>query len=146
MNSSTVSAEVELRLVVRDGAEDLIVPLMAGLSYSKDDPYAVSIGFHVGLEEPVEWTFARDLLSQGTAGAAGEGDVKIWPSVDSRGGFQGVVANIEISSPHGEASFEVPVRDVADFLQRTYDLVPEGKESRHVNLDEELADLLREAR
>lgn len=145
MNSSTISAEVELRLVVPDETEELVVPLMAGLSYSKDDPYAVSIGFHVGLDEPVEWTFARDLLSMGTEAAAGEGDVKIWPSVDSRAGFQGIVANIEISSPHGEASFEAPVLDVIDFLRRTYEIVPEGKESEYVDIDAELADLLREA-
>lgn len=145
MNSSTVSAEVELRLVVQDDTEELVVPLMAALSYSADDPYAVRVGFHVGLDEPVEWTFGRDLLSAGTEGAAGEGDVRIWPSVNSRGGLGGVVANIEISSPHGEASFEAPVRDIIGFLQRTYDIVPEGKESKHVNLDAELADLLREA-
>ncbi|MCL2585104.1 MAG: SsgA family sporulation/cell division regulator [Streptosporangiales bacterium] len=146
MNGSTVSAEVELRLVVRDDAEDLIVPLVAGLSYSSGDPYAVSIGFHVGLDEPVEWTFARDLLSAGMSAAAGEGDVKICPSVNSRGGFTGVVANIEISSPHGAASFEAPVRDVTDFLQRTYEVVPEGQEGKHVDVDAELADLLRETR
>lgn len=146
MKNSTVSAEVELRLVVQDDTEELVVPLTAGLSYSSGDPYAVSIGFHVGLDEPVEWTFGRDLLAAGTTGAAGEGDVKIWPSVNSRGGFAGIVANIQISSPHGQASFEAPVRALADFLQRTYDAVPEGRESAYVNIDEELADLLREAR
>lgn len=146
MNGSTVSAEVELRLVVPDDTEELVVPLMAGLSYAKDDPYAVSIGFHVGLEEPVEWTFGRDLLSAGTTGPAGEGDVRIWPSAESRGGFTGVVANIQISSPHGQASFEAPVRDVIDFLRRTYDAVPEGREGKYVDVDAELAELLREAR
>lgn len=146
MNSSTVSTKVELRLVVRDDTEDLVVPLVAGLSYSKDDPYAVTVAFHVGLDEPVEWTFGRELLSLGTTGAAGEGDVKIWPSVNSRGGFQGVVVNVEISSPHGEASFEAPVRDVISFLQDTYEVVPEGREGKYVNVDAELADLLREAR
>ncbi|MBO0821844.1 MAG: SsgA family sporulation/cell division regulator, partial [Nocardiopsaceae bacterium] len=69
-NSDTVSAELALRLVVQ---EDTIVPLMASAFYTADDPYAVRIAFHVGLDEPVEWTFARELLAEGVTGAAGLG-------------------------------------------------------------------------
>ena len=60
-NSRTeVSAELGLGLA---GPEHTIVPLMASLSYSCHDPYAVTIAFHVGTDEPVEWTLARDLLA-----------------------------------------------------------------------------------
>jgi len=61
-NSSrtAVSAELGLGLV---GPEQTIVPLMASLSYSCQDPYAVKIAFHIGTDEPVEWTLARDLLT-----------------------------------------------------------------------------------
>ena len=50
-SSSTVSAEVGLRLVT---TPQTIVPLTGSLFYSRQDPYAVRIAFHVGLEEPVE--------------------------------------------------------------------------------------------
>src|SRR5258708_26362580 len=51
MNSRTVSAELGLRLVV---PQQTIVPLVASLYYSSDDPYAIPIPFHVGLDEPVD--------------------------------------------------------------------------------------------
>ena len=61
MNSSnTVAAELGLRLVVpeHDG-----VPLTASLHYRAEDPYAIRMAFHVGMDEPVEWIFARALLA-----------------------------------------------------------------------------------
>ena len=63
MNSiNTVAAELGLRLVVpeHDG-----VPLTASLHYRAEDPYAIRMAFHVGMDEPVEWIFARDLLAGG---------------------------------------------------------------------------------
>ena len=78
MNSSSmVSAEVELRLIA---SPQTTVPLTGSLFYSRQDPYAVRLAFHVGLEEPVEWIFARDLLSQGIHGRQGIGDVQVRPS------------------------------------------------------------------
>ena len=45
MNSSvTVSAELGLNLVVPDHGA---VPLVASLSYSAEDPYAIRMAFHV---------------------------------------------------------------------------------------------------
>jgi len=142
-SSSTVSAEVGLRLVV---PQQTIVPLVASLYYSREDPYAIRIAFHVGLDEPVEWIFARDLLSLGIEGREGQGgDVHVWPSAGSEGGAPGSVLNIELSSPFGQAHFEAPVKDISDFLSRTYELVPAGDESDHVDVEAELTDLLRQA-
>jgi len=76
MNSRTVSAELGLRLVV---PQQTIVPLVASLYYSSDDPYAIRIAFHVGLDEPVEWIFARDLLAAGALAREGLGDVRCGP-------------------------------------------------------------------
>jgi Streptomyces sporulation and cell division protein, SsgA len=130
----TVTAEIFLLL-------DLPLrqaPLTASLHYSAGDPYAVMIAFHVGQDEPVEWILARDLLAGGTKGPEGIGDVRIWPgdSADARG-----VLNIELSSPFGQARFEAPAADVAAFLARTYQLVPEGSETDHVDIDAELFSL-----
>src|SRR5215467_10091040 len=115
-SSSTVSAELGLRLVV---PQQTIVPLMASLYYSSEDPYAIRIAFHVGLDEPVEWIFARDLLALGIEKREGLGDVQVWPS-DGIEGAPGSVLNIELSSPFGQARFEAPAKEISDFLRRTY--------------------------
>jgi hypothetical protein len=141
-SSSTVSAELGLRLVV---PQQTIVPLMASLYYSREDPYAIRIAFHVGLDEPVEWIFARDLLSMGIESREGLGDVQVWPSAGTEGGAPDSVLNLELSSPFGQAHFEAPVKDVSDFLDKTYQLVAAGHESDHVNVEAELTDLLRQA-
>jgi hypothetical protein len=141
-SSSTVSAELGLRLVV---PQQTIVPLVASLFYSKEDPYAIRIAFHVGLDEPVEWIFARDLLSMGIEGREGLGDVVVWPSAGSEGGAPDSVLNLELSSPFGQAHFEAPIKEISDFLRRTYELVPAGEETDFVNVEAELTDLLRPA-
>ncbi|HEY0936062.1 MAG TPA: SsgA family sporulation/cell division regulator [Trebonia sp.] len=142
-SSSTVSAELGLRLVV---PQQTIVPLVASLYFSKEDPYAIRIAFHVGLDEPVEWIFARELLSRGVESREGLGDVVVWPSAGSADGKPGDVLNIELSSPFGQAHFEAPIKEVSDFLKRTYAVVPAGEETDFVNVESELADLLRKAR
>ncbi len=141
-SSSTVSAELGLRLVV---PQQTIVPLMASLFYSREDPYAIRIAFHVGLDEPVEWIFARDLLAMGIEDREGLGDVQVWPSAGTEGGEPGSVLNLELSSPFGQAHFEAPVKDVADFLRKTYQIVAVGEEGDHVDVEAELNDLLRQA-
>ena len=128
--SRTVSAEIGIRLL----APGTVVPLIATLSYSDDDPYAVRVTFHAGHEEPVEWVFARDLLRAGTLGRAGAGDVQAWPCDG------GQALRIRLSSPFGEAVFEATAADVTGFLDRAAALVPEGGED--VDVDAELAALL----
>jgi len=142
MDSSTVSAELGVRLVLPDQAA---VPLAASIAYSREDPYAVHIAFHVGLDEPIEWTFARDLLSAGIEEREGLGDVTVWLSAGSDSGGPGSVLNLELSSPFGRAHFEVPARSISDFLRRTYRLVPDGEESEHIDVEAGLKDLLRQA-
>ena len=144
MNSSTtVTAELGIRLVVPE--EEAVVPLTAGLHYSAEDPYAIRVSFNVGLDEPVEWTFGRDLLCEGIEGPVGLGDVRVTPSDAPADEFDEEVLNIEIFSPYGQARFEAPVWDVAEFLSRTYLIVPEGAESDHIDMDGELTEILRDA-
>jgi Streptomyces sporulation and cell division protein, SsgA len=144
--STTVSAELGLRLVA---AEQTVVPLAASLYYSGSDPYAIRMAFHVGASEPVEWIFARDLLAEGLMTPEGDGDVRVWPSLETgpageEGGGFGVL-NIELSSPFGEALFEAPSEAITDFLNRTYHIVPMGKESDVIDFDAELNGLLWQA-
>jgi Streptomyces sporulation and cell division protein, SsgA len=154
-SSTTISAELGLKLVV---PQQTIVPLVASMYYSGSDPYAVRMAFHVGTDEPVEWIFARDLLAAGVESRQGEGDVQVWPSAsaaetgeldvigapESRG-IPGKVLNIELSSPFGQAHFEAPAEAMSAFLQRTYQIVPAGQEGRHIDIETELNDLLRNA-
>jgi hypothetical protein len=136
MNSSdTVSAELGLSLVV---PEHGAVPLVASLYYSAEDPYAIRMAFHVGMDEPVEWIFARDLLAVGLEGPAGEGDVQVWPGEEH--GEE--VLNLALSSPFGEAHFEAPLSATAEFLQRTFEVIPAGLEIDFIDLDSELNELL----
>ena len=147
MNSSTtVSAELGLRLVAD---EQTIVPLVASLNYSGSDPYAIRMAFHVGADEPVEWIFARDLLADGLMTPEGDGDVRVWPSLetdpdDEEQGDRSIL-NIELSSPFGEAHFEAPADAIASFLDRTYRIVPMGRETDVIDFDAELNGLLWQA-
>jgi hypothetical protein len=138
----TVSAVLGLQPVAH---QQTIKPLAARFSYSREDPYAVRIVFGAGRSKPVEWTFARDLLSMGIERREGLGDVTVWPSAGSESGAPCSVLNIEISSPSGQAHFEASVREISDFLRDTYQLVPAGEESGHVDVEAELTDLLRRA-
>ncbi|MDA0565143.1 SsgA family sporulation/cell division regulator [Streptomonospora sp. S1-112] len=133
MNSSgtTATAELGLRLVVPDRTA---VPLVARLDYTADDPYAIKVAFHTGEDEPVEWIFARELLTVGIVRAAGEGDVRVWPEA----GNGERTVNIALSSPFGQAQFDAPVSPLAEFLHRTYEIVPAGHEGEFVNLDAEI--------
>ena len=134
MNSSTtVSAQLGLRLVVPDRTT---VPLLAGLEYAADDPYAIRMAFYVGDDEPVEWIFARELLTVGIVRRVGDGDVQVWPGSDDG------TLHIALSSPFGDALFEVPLPELADFLHRTYQAVPAGEESEFIDIDAELENLL----
>jgi len=138
MNSVTVSAELGLSLVV---PEHGAVPLVASLDYCADDPYAIKMSFHVGADEPVEWIFGRELLAAGIEAPTGEGDVQVWPD-DTEGAD---ILNIALSSPFGEAHFEAPLSDTAEFLKSTYGIVPAGAEGDFIDLDSELDDMLWQA-
>ena len=138
--SMTVTADLQLRLVVPGSAA---LPVRAVVRYDVLDPYAVSVAFHTGPADRdggdvVEWTFARQLLTDGVATPVGEGDVQVWPS--SNGGAPGVC--LALSSPSGKALCEIPLPQLVEFLGRTYAAVPTGEESAHVDGDAELALLL----
>ena len=142
----TISAELNL---VYFAADDVIVPLVADLHYASTDPYAVRLAFHVGTDEPVEWVFSRELLSEGLKARVGAGDVRTWPSsgVTPRPEAEALpggditaspdVFNIEIWSTE-RAHLQAPALAIARFLQRTNELVPPGEEASAVDIDAEL--------
>lgn len=142
MNSGTlVTANLTLTLLAQAG-ETMSVD--ARFSYTKNDPYAVRIAFNVGLDTPVTWVFSRELLSAGLDGPQGLGDVRVWPTMPAKARIPGAELRLSISSPYGRANFKVPAPEIDAFIRRTYEAVPAGAESRYIDIDTELAELLPE--
>lgn len=134
----TVRTELQLRLVVPGS---LPVSVRAGLSYDAEDPYAVTVAFHTGsgnTADVVQWTFARELLTDGVTAPVGMGDVRVWPCTSDN---QPVVC-LSLSSPSGRALFEVPEPELIEFLTMTYVAVPTGCEGDQLDLSDELLHLL----
>jgi hypothetical protein len=151
MNSSDrnmVRAEQELRLI---GPEQMIVPLTAEWCYSDQDPYAVTMSLCTGADELVKWSFCRELLAAALLAPAGIGDVQAWPAAASAataedgGGTGEKIINIVLDSPDGRARFEADAVGIAEFLARTFAMVPAGQESGYLNIDAGLAELLTQA-
>lgn len=108
------------------------------LGFRADDPYAVSLTFHSGSGD-VSWVVSRTLLLQGLAAPAGEGDVKVYPSIgeDAR-----AVAILDFCSPDGRLVAQADSHEVQSFLARTFAAVPVGTESQHLDMDAMIAHLL----
>lgn len=136
--ASTVTHALPLRLIDGSG---VALKLTAELRYDASDPYAVDAMFQTGEPRGVRWVFARELLSEGIFRHSGEGDVQVWPFVDSHGR---ATVLIELRSPDGQAQLQAPADRLSAFLQSTYAIVPRGAESSHIDLDAMVSTLLGE--
>ena len=134
MHQGTTS-RIELGLMV-DGQCTLPVP--STFRYLPAQPFAVHLQMTSGVEV-IEWTFSRDLLTQGLERPAGLGDVRVHPCT-AQDGTQ--VVMLELSSPNGRAVLQVPAGELAQFLAATYCSVPVGSETEHLDVDAALAELL----
>jgi hypothetical protein len=133
---TSVEVETSLHLVAPDA---VTLPVRASLKYDPTDPYAVHVMFHPDTSgaEPVSWSFARELLVTGIDEAAGMGDVRVWPWATPRG----EVVALALSSPGGNALFEVQRSVLVRFLRRTFSVVPRGHESEYLDIDAALTRL-----
>jgi hypothetical protein len=128
----TVTQAVKLELIDSAGTA---TPIEAELRYDPADPYAVTTVFMTGASQ-VRWTFGRDLLSAGLYEPAGDGDVHVWPCLDSAGH---AVVIIELCSPDGEALVQARTSDVLTFVDRMNAAVPQGTESSLMDIDAAIA-------
>jgi hypothetical protein len=135
--SWVVSRTLALELIDTSGEASR---LDGELEYNATDPYAAVAVFRAG-PTPIRWVFARELLADGLFAPVGDGDVHVWPCLDSSGR---AVVLIELISPHGEALLQARSRDVSDFLQHTFELVPRGTEDMQLDLDQTVLRLLSE--
>lgn len=130
-----ITAEITLNLVI---GHEYGVPVPANFSYSAHDPLSVTAEFHAA-GSTVQWVFARDLLHSGTMSPVGDGDVTCWPATVS--GKKTIC--IALRSPSGQALLEAPAEQIDAFLQRSFDAVPEGTESAHLDIDAVIDEILR---
>ncbi|MFE1171067.1 SsgA family sporulation/cell division regulator [Streptomyces sp. NPDC058773] len=111
------------------------VPAM--LQYQPADPLAVRMSFppEISLDgSAVDWSFARELLDEGLRMPAGRGDVRVRPAGPNR-------TVMEFHADEGIALVQLRTTDVRRFLARSYQAVPAGAESAHLDLESGLAEL-----
>ncbi|WP_232247204.1 SsgA family sporulation/cell division regulator [Kitasatospora azatica] len=119
------------------GPDEVPAPLPSALYYDIADPYAVRLSLGAPSAQPVDWVFARSLLTEGLRRPTGSGDVLVIPRPASRRDFVRIV----LRSPEGTAMVDIDESALAAFLRRTLSLVPAGTESLHLDLDRVLAEL-----
>lgn len=108
------------------------------LGYNRNDPYAMSMTF-LATEEPLTWTFGRDLLIAGMHAPSGDGDVNVAPAIGESGR---AVVLITLSSPDGSLLLGARTDQVANFLDRSLAMVPGGDEDAHLDMDDLISRLL----
>ena len=130
-----VTQHVVMQCVDRNGT---VIDLDVVLGFAATDPYAVTARF-LTPQGDVLWTFARELLARGLTDPAGQGDVQIWPCLDTDGRAMIV---IELRSPDGELIAQARTQEVYRFVSRTLAMVPAGLESDYLDVDELIGRLL----
>jgi hypothetical protein len=130
-----VTQPVTLDLIDPSGAS---TPIEAELHYDPTDPYAVTTVFLTGHSQ-VRWTFGRDLLTDGLYEPSGDGDVHVWPCLDTDGH---AVVIIELCSPDGEALVQTKTGELHTFVDRMSRAVPPGHESDHIDVDAAISAIL----
>lgn len=136
--SIVIEQPVEARLVA---AAPRMPSIPATLHYDRSDPFAVRMTFPAPATlEGVDvcWTFSRELLTAGMDGPEGQGDVRVRPY-----GYDRTV--LEFHAPEGTAVVHVRSSEIRSFLAATSELVPVGLEHLQLDLDHDLAELMRDA-
>ncbi|MEU8713416.1 SsgA family sporulation/cell division regulator [Streptomyces sp. NPDC048663] len=136
--STVIEQPVEARLVA---ASPRMPSIPASLCYDSEDPFAVRMTFPAPATlEGVDvcWTFARELLTAGLDAPEGKGDVRVRPY-----GYDRTV--LEFHAPEGTAVIHVRTGEIRRFLEATGDLVSADLEHLRLDLDQDLADLMRDA-
>ena len=134
ITAQAITEQMRLEFVDTEG---LSTPLDAEFEYDPADPFAVSVLF-ADEPTPVRWTFARELLIEGFYEPTGDGDVHVWPCLNTEGA---AVVILELSSPSGEVLVQVSSRSRASFIHQMVAMVPQGSEAEVVDLDAEIAQL-----
>lgn len=114
-------------------------PVVTRWSWSVQDPYAVTLGIRTRRDRWIEWMLGRELLIDGIAGPAGEGDIRLSPQQV----MEFDVVAVEIRSADGHAMLEVDKDLLIHFVETTVELVALGDEPDVVDLDLEIEKITR---
>ncbi|MFJ3421907.1 SsgA family sporulation/cell division regulator [Streptomyces sp. NPDC086082] len=124
--------QARLEMAIHQKKRDEGEPLWARLTYRLGDPYAIEASFYSdGPGEPVTWTFARDLLTEGLDRRTGEGDVVVWSSPEDIPNCERRTF-IRLSSPEGTALLSTSRSRLMEYLDRTCRLCARGTEQFHL--------------
>jgi hypothetical protein len=137
MQPRTVEKDLTFNLLVTDHYTMLV---SARLRYDTNDPYAVTLTFRDREGQAFDWTFARELLSDGVFSPTGQGAIRVWPGENR---LRGQLC-IAIGHSPEACQLTAPRSKIVTFLRKTEALVPFGYEGGFMtmDLDEELARLL----
>lgn len=136
--STVIDQAVQARLIASTPPTRTV---RARLRYASADPFAVHVVFPPAATldgSEVSWTFARELLARGLLTPSGTGDVRIWPCGPQR-------TVLELHAAEGVAMVQIDTAELRGFLAGSYAVVPAGAEGVHLDVEGDLAALLREA-
>jgi hypothetical protein len=128
MNQASVNHDVMLACMDPWGRS---VDVPTTLGFHQEDPYAITLTFRAGSGDVI-WLVARDIVLQGLTAPAGEGDIKVYPSIDDDAH---AVTVLDFSSPDGRLVGQVPTRELQDFIAESMTVVPVGSEAQFLDLD-----------
>ena len=138
----TIITEMALRCYDHRGQSAEVI---LRFGYGAEDPYAVALTFSLA-EGPHDafatWLVGRSLLRAGLSAPVGDGDVRIYPSIDEDGR---AITVLEFIALDGYANVQADTDLLRAFIDRTTAVVPFGSESRHIDIDALVAGLLPDA-
>jgi len=106
-------------------------PTRAEFCFDAATPMIVSVTFTPWRASGVTWRIGRELLYHGLFEETGEGDVQVWPMHSD----EGEAAWLLLQSEDASAVLELPVADVADWLDASYDIVAAEAETDALDWD-----------
>ncbi|WP_413102390.1 SsgA family sporulation/cell division regulator [Streptomyces sp. Inha503] len=127
-----VCAETVFEIVEPDGT----APVDVGLVYDTRDPYAVAMELEIrDSRHPSVWVLSRSMLAEGLLVPAGLGNVQITPATPE-------FVLLQLGSDAEQASMWMPLPEIEEFLESTYDAVPVGEEELWLEVDATLQQIL----
>lgn len=120
-------AKVSRRIKSWQVVGQALLPVDLTFSFDPNEPPVVALTFEVaGGDKSVDWVVARDLLVGGLDSSVpvGLGDVRMW--LVERGNL--TMLRLYLTSPDGEGSYDIPARQVQDFIHATRGSVPQAAE------------------
>ncbi|MFF3606771.1 SsgA family sporulation/cell division regulator [Streptomyces sp. NPDC002463] len=115
-----------------------LLPVRAEFRFEMSSPMLVSVTFTPWRGQAVTWRISRELLYLGLYEESGEGDVQAWPV---RGEAGETASWLLLESRTSSAVFELPVAEVEEWLDATYELVPAEVEAHTLDWDAFLGEL-----